>query len=240
MTTPTPPFTPPSGYDRVKVVRSFQELVATPFADGVNALCWPRTLPGDFNEIVNHLGAPEEIITLEDAFLRTLPLSAAGRIARDILIQDQQWLRDAGVAPILNCIPAYPRDAEAGPVATDVYGFHADSATVMADTYLCSYTEAASEGLRNDEARRRVDIPEVRAELLKLHGGPDDDDFLVYLNENCFDLHYAPLPQARPFSFGLGNLWRIATEYPGCPVPPCIHRAPDTVPGRPPRLLLIS
>ena len=61
-----------------------------------------------------------------------------------------------------------------------------------------------------------------------------------YLNENFFDLHYAPLPQARPFSFGLGHLWRIATEHPGSPVPPCIHRAPATLPGQPPRLLLIS
>ncbi len=41
-------------------------------------------------------------------------------------------------------------------------------------------------------------------------------------------------------SFGLGNLWRIAVDYPGSPVPPCIHRAPITRPGRPPRLLLIS
>jgi hypothetical protein len=29
-------------------------------------------------------------------------------------------------------------------------------------------------------------------------------------------------------------------EYDGSPVPPCIHRAPDTRPGDPPRLLLIS
>ena len=36
------------------------------------------------------------------------------------------------------------------------------------------------------------------------------------------------------------NLWRIATDHPGCPVPPCIHRAPATLPGASPRLLLIS
>ena len=55
-----------------------------------------------------------------------------------------------------------------------------------------------------------------------------------------YDLHYAPQPGAQPFSFGLGNLWRIAVEWPGSPVPPCIHRAPDTQPGDPARLLLIS
>ena len=36
------------------------------------------------------------------------------------------------------------------------------------------------------------------------------------------------------------HLWRIAVDYPGSPVPPCVHRAPETRPGRPPRLLLIS
>jgi hypothetical protein len=110
----------------------------------------------------------------------------------------------------------------------------------VADTYLCSYTEAASEGLRNDEAVRHVDIPETRAQLLEEFGGEDDDAFLEFLNGNYYDLHYAPLPHAQPFSFGLGNLWRIAIEYPGSPVPPCIHRAPTTFPGQSPRLLLIS
>jgi hypothetical protein len=33
------------GYPRIQQVNSFQELVSTPFAGGVNALCWQRTLP---------------------------------------------------------------------------------------------------------------------------------------------------------------------------------------------------
>jgi hypothetical protein len=85
-----------------------------------------------------------------------------------------------------------------------------------------------------------VDIPEIRAELLRLYGGNDDAGFLEYLAENFYDLHYAPLARARPFSFGIGNLWRIAIKYPGSPVPPCVHRAPLTLPGQPARLLLIS
>jgi hypothetical protein len=85
-----------------------------------------------------------------------------------------------------------------------------------------------------------VDILETRAELLAAFGGADDDDFRDFLNEHCYDLHYAPLPHARPFSFGLGNLWRIAVDWPGSPVPPCIHRAPETLPAESPRLLLIS
>ena len=141
---------------------------------------------------------------------------------------------------MLNCIHGYPRDEQPGPVPTDVFSFHADSAPVEADTWLCTYHGAPSEGLRNDEAQRRVDVPETRAALLKLFGGKDDNDFRAWLNENCYDLHYAPVPSAQPFSFGVGHLWRIAVDWPGSPVPPCLHRAPETFPGQPPRLLLIN
>ena len=226
--------------NRVRVVRSFSELVATPFSDGVNALCWPRTLAGDFDEITARLGAIEEITSLDEDDLLSLELSPAGNAARAILIEDLRLLREHGLAPNLDCIPAYPRDDESGPVPTDVYSFHADSANTVADTFLCSYTEASSEGVRNEEARCCVDIPEIRAELLRRHGGVDDDSFRAYLTENFFDLHYVATPEARPYSFGLGNLWRIATAYPGCPVPPCVHRAPATRAGQAPRLLLIS
>ncbi len=237
---PSASFTPPTGYSRIKIVTSFDELFSTSLANGVNALCWPRALAGDFDEITATLGPLDEITTLDDDDLRALTLSPAGRTARDQLLADQRLLRDHGLSPSLDCIPAYPRDDDAGPVPTDVYSFHADSATVVADTYLCSYTVAASEGLRHEDAIRCVDLPETRAELLKRYGGADDADFRTYLKERFFDLHYVATPDATPFNFGLGNLWRIATDYPGNPVPPCVHRAPTTRPGQPPRLLLIS
>lgn len=232
-------FTQP-GYTCVKLVKSFHELATTPFADGVNALCWERTLAGDFGEVVARLGTGEGIVTLDESRLLALPVDAAGRTAIDMLLADQRLLRERGVDPVLNCIHGYPRDMDPGPVPTDVFSFHADSAPGPADTWLCTYHGPASEGLRNDEAQRRVDHPATRAALLKNFGGEDNDDFRAYLNENCYDLHYAPVPPAQPFPFGLGNLWRIAVEYPGCPVPPCIHRAPETQPGQPPRLLLIA
>jgi hypothetical protein len=230
----------PSGYPRIKVVASFDELVSTPFANGVNALCWPRTLPGDFGEVLKHLPAGDGITALDEEELAALPVSAAGRMAIDILLEDQRMLQDCGLDPELNCINGCFRDEMPGPVRTDVCSFHVDSATVETDTYLCTYIGAWSEGLRNDEALRRVDIPETRAALLQQFDGPDDDGFLEYLSDNCYDLHYAPMPHAQPFGFGLGNLWRVAVQYPGCPVPPCIHRAPETLPGDQRRLLLIS
>jgi len=229
-----------SDYPRIQRVNTFHALATTPFAGGVNALCWERPLPSGFDEVVALLGAGEGLVTLDESRLRALPVSAAGRAATDRMLADQALLRALDRDPVLNCIHGYPRDEDPGPVVTDVFSFHADSAPIAADTWLCTYHGAPSEGLRNEDAQRRVDLPATRAGLLKLFGGKDDADFRAFLRENCYDLHYAPSPHARPFSFGLGNLWRIAVEHPGSPVPPCIHRAPETAPGEPPRLLLIS
>jgi hypothetical protein len=229
----------PAGSARVRRVHSFHELVTTTFADGVNALCWPRALPGDFGEVVAQLGRGEGLASLDEAGLRSLALSAAGRAAAEVLVADLRLLREHGLAPVLDLIHGYPRDGDAEVVATDVYSFHADRAPVETDTYLCTYYGPATEGLDNGAARRHVDIPATRAALLRRHGGADDEAFAAFLEENCYDLHYAPVPGAQPFAFGLGNLWRIAIAWPGCPVPPCIHRAPATAPGQV-RLLLIS
>jgi hypothetical protein len=234
------PLTLPSDYPRIRRVNSFQELVSTRFANGVNALCWERQLEGDFAEIVQLLGPAEGITNIDEDRLLVLPVSAAGGVAIANLLADQRLLREHELDPALNCIRGYPRDEKPGPVATDVFSFHADSATVETDTWLCTYHGPSSEGLRNDEARRRVDAPATRAELLKCFGGQDDEAFRVYLNDHCYDLHYEPIPTARPFAFGQGNLWRIALAWPGSPVPPCIHRAPETFAGEPTRLLLIS
>ena len=206
----------------------------------MNAFCWPRQLPGDFQEIINTLQAGEGMTTIEDDDLRALALSGLGAVARDILLADQALLREAGLAPILDCIVGYPSDDVSGPIPTDVYSFHVDSAPVPADTYLCTYIGAPSEGLNNEMAERRVDVPETRATLLQSYGGADDASFAQHLRKNCFDLHYAPRPDATPYTFGIGNLWRIAIAHPGSPVLPCIHRAPLTPPGAPARLLMIS
>ena len=188
-----------------KAVTCLDELVSTPLEGGVNALYWPRTLPGDFGEIVEALGPGVGIIPVDEACLADLPLSDAGRVARDLLLADQQGLRAFDLQPGLDCVHGSVREAPEGLFHTDVHSFHVDTATVPADTYLCTYFGTPSDGLRNDEAVRRADVPETRAELLKLYGGPDDVGFLEYLAENFYDLHYVPRPEARSFSFGLGK-----------------------------------
>jgi hypothetical protein len=120
-----------------------------------------------------------------------------------------------------------------------VLSFHADRAPVEADTWLCTYAGRASEGLDNDDAVRLVDVPAVRAALLQGYGGADDDGFAAYVREGSFDLHHRAVDGAAAFSFGVGPLWRIAVDWPGCLVPPCLHRAPSTGDDDPPRLLLL-
>lgn len=224
---------------RVRTVRSFAELRETRFAGDVNALCWERTLPGDYPEVIAALGAGNGIVTIDDDRLQALDLSPAGQLAAAALLADQALLRTHDLAPSLNCIYDCVRGPDAGIVPTDVLSFHVDTAPIEVDTWLCTYHGACSEGLANEEALRKVDQPGIRAALLQEYGGTDDAGFAEFLSEQSYDLHYAPAPTAQPYAFGTFSLWRIATQWPGSPVPPCIHRAPENHPGSP-RLLLIS
>lgn len=218
-------------------VENFPQLLAAPFSGDTNALCWRRTLAGDFAEVAARLGPGEGIVRLGEERLRRLALSPAGAAAVTVMLDDWCQLQAQGLEPELNAIYAYPRDEAAGAVPTDVLSWHVDSATEPADTWLCTYHGASSEGLRNAEAIRRVDDPTTRAALRREFGDGDDAAFADWLRENCYDLHYAARPGAQPWSFEVGHLWRVATAHPGSPVPPCIHRAPATA-GL--RLLLIA
>jgi hypothetical protein len=225
---------------RRAVVDDFADLVRRPLADGVVAVCWSRTLAGDFDEVARLLAPEDGMIVVDEDMLRALPTSAAGRVAADAMIEDVRRLDALGLDPVLNCITSYRSDARGLPIAVDVMSFHADRAPIEVDTWLCTYAGRSSEGLDHDDARRRIDEPATRAALLRAYGGADDDGFAAFVREGSFDLHYAAVDGARPFSFGVGNLWKVAVEWPGCPVPPCLHRAPRTGPGDAPRLLLIA
>jgi hypothetical protein len=224
---------------RVREVGSFEELLRTPFEGEVNALCWKRALVGDFAEVVAKLGAGTGIVAVEDTDILTLDLSSSGRLAAEALLEDQRLLREHDLDPVLNCIHDCVRGSDAGIVPTDVISFHVDSSPVEVDTWLCTYFGACSEGVANEDAVRKVEIPETRAALLREYGGVDDEGFAEYLTDCSYAFHYEPKPGARPYLFGQFALWRIATLWPGNPVLPCIHRAPENRPGEP-RLLLIS
>lgn len=223
----------------IRCVRSFEELISTPFGDGINALCWPRELDGDYADVLAKLDLPSGITHLAAETLRALPLSEAGHRAVETMLADHDLLTEHGILPTLDGINGYVPLGQTGPLRTDVCSWHVDSATCEADTWLCTYHGASSEGLPNEQVIRHVDVPETRAKLLQIYGGSDDEDFIEWLNDHFYDLHYLPLPHAQPFRFGIGHLWRVATLHEGCPVPPCVHRAPDPIPGEP-RLLLIA
>jgi hypothetical protein len=224
---------------RRDVVDSFAELVRRPLDDGINALCWPRALAGDFGEVARLLAPTEGVLTVDAHTLRALSLSPAGRVAADGMLDDMRALDELGRDPMLNCITSYARDERGLPISTDVLSFHADRSPIEVDTWLCTYFGKSSEGLDNDDARRLIDAQNVRRALLEEYGGDDDDGFAAFVRDGAFDLHYGVVDGAAPFSFGVGHLWRIAVEWPGCRVPPCLHRAPATQPGDEPRLLLI-
>jgi len=222
---------------RRRWVDSFEALLE-PFQAGVNAKCLSRTLDADFDALTAALAprADDEggVLVVDDALLRKL--HGVDARAVEVLLDDRARLAALGREPQLNLITHYPRDTRGLPVSVDVHSFHVDRAPVEADTFLCTYAGASSEGLDDEDALRRIDDPTIRAALRELHGR--DEDFDDFLTEGCFDLHFAKRPGARPFSFGVGHLWRLSVAWPGAPVTPCIHRAPDAD-GRP-RLMLIS
>ncbi|MFO0596979.1 MAG: hypothetical protein U0228_16810 [Myxococcaceae bacterium] len=210
---------------RIQQVHSLDALLA-PFTREVNARCFSRTLTGDFEAVARQL-ATDGVLEVDAELLQSAPgLDAA---AVRVLLDDLAWLTSLGREPQLNVITHYPKDTRGLPITVDVHSFHVDSAPVEADTFLCTYAGACSEGLENEAALRLIDEPTVQA-ALRAQG--------LEAEAHHFDLHFAAAPGAQPFSFGVGSLWRLAVDWPGSPSLPCIHRAPAWD-GRP-RLLLIS
>ena len=66
---------------RHATVDSFAELAGRPLTNGINALCWPRTLAGDFGEVARLLAPGVDVVTVDADMLQALSLSPAGRIA---------------------------------------------------------------------------------------------------------------------------------------------------------------
>ncbi len=225
------------GENQIRCVANFQDLVSTPFQGGINAICWTRQLRGDFSEIVRKLALNGNMAVLGEEDLLELQLSEEGMQARELLLNDLKVLKAHGASPILNLIKCYERDDSYPFFPTDVYSFHVDRSPVPTDTFLCTYYGEPSEIVPNAQAEQKVLVPEIRDELKKLYRGADED-FDLFLSEHFFDLHYRAKPTASPISLGQGNLWRLAVDYPGSQVLPCVHRAPEEKNGQN-RLLMI-
>jgi hypothetical protein len=228
---------PSATVNQIHRVTHFQELVSTPFGGNINAMCWTRTLQGNFAEIVSKLNPSENIATIEAEELHALELSLQGQLAREILLNDLKLLTAHGASPILNVIKYYDRDDSYPFFPTDVYSFHVDRSPIATDTFLCTYHGEPSEILPNTQGTQKVLIPEIRKELKKLYGA-NDEGFESFLTEYFFDLHYQALPNSQPISLGVGHLWKLAVDHPESPVLPCLHRAPNETSGQL-RLLLI-
>ncbi|KAF2326599.1 DUF1826 domain-containing protein [Flavobacterium ginsenosidimutans] len=226
-----------SANNQIGVVSTFFELVNTNFQGETNALCWHRSLDGDFKEIVEKLSLKENITEVSSKDLIALQLSEKGNIAREIILNDLQLLTDFGASPSLNLLKCYERDDEFDFISTDVYSFHVDRSPIATDTFLCTYHGAASDIVSNSQAEQKILIPEIRAKLNELHDGAEEE-FENFLKENYFDLHYQLHADAEPVNLGLGHLWRLAVDHPKQEVLPCIHRAPVENEGEY-RLLLI-
>jgi hypothetical protein len=223
--------------DQIQYVTNFAGLVSVPFGGAKNACCWARTLTGDFAEIVKKIDVTENITALDPQELLGLQLSEQGQAARSILLNDLELLKANGAAPTLNIIKWYERDEDYPFISTDVYSFHVDRSPIPTDTFLCTYYGESSEIIPNSQAEQKILVPEIRDELRKLYQGPDAG-FETFLSEHYFDLHYRAKPHARPISLGLGNMWRLAVDFPESKSLPCIHRAPTEKTGAF-RLLLI-
>lgn len=223
---------------QIKTVSNFKDLVATPFQGEINAICWHRQLLGDFEEIVRKIDLNENLKVLDQADLLDLDLTEQGQLARDILLNDWKLLEAYGAAPILNLINCYERDDAYPFFPTDVYSYHVDRSPVPTATFLCTYYGASSDILPNAQAKQKILVPEIRAELKKLYGEADEEGFEEFLTEYFFDLHYQAKLAAEPINLGIGHLWRLEVDHPESEVLPCVHRAPKENEGEQ-RLLLI-
>ncbi len=217
-------------------VNNFQELISTPFQGTTNAISWSRDLEGDFEEIVNAVAFEGTMLEIDEEDLLALELSEAGKVARDTILSDFKLLSELGASPVLNIISNYEAD-EHPFFPTDVYSFHVDRSPIATDTFLCTYYGDASELISNQDAIQKIQVPDIRKKIVQAYSG-EAKDFEAYVSEHFFDLHYQAVEDASVIQAGIGHLWRLAVDYPGSNVLPCIHRAPIEKKGSK-RLMLI-
>ena len=226
----------PQTNENLLFVKTFEELLSTPFEGKINALSWKREIEGDYEEIVNAFEFKENIIEIDPSDLKNLKLSEAGIIAINTILNDYELLQSQGASPVLNIIKYYEEDTSFLFFPTDVYSYHVDRSPVATETFLCTYFGSPSELIPNEQAIQKITIPEIREKLISLFDG-ETTEFETFLSEHFFDLHYATKPNTQPIQSEIGHIWRLAVEHPSSKVLPCVHRAPKENGKK--RLLLI-
>ncbi len=195
----------PLDYPNIQQVNSFEELSETPFERGLNALCWPRVLAGNFGQVVDELGRSNDgVVKIDERMLARLALAADGKLAAEAMRTDLQRLRELDLEPELNCITAYPRDP--GTVPTDVYSFHVDEAPIE-NRHLVVYLLWTRERrvAQHDQALACLEIEALKNALWQQFRGSDATAFDTYVKEHSYHLHYRAKPGARPGLLVLGT-----------------------------------
>ncbi len=159
----------PSEKQQIQFVSNFQDLTSVPFLGETNAMCWNRSLVGDFSEIVDQIELKDAMKVIELEELKALKLSDNGQLAVEILLNDFKLLSDYGASPVLNIIKSYEKDPTNPFFPTDVYSFHVDRSPIPTDTFLCTYLGESSEILPNSNAIQKVLVPEIIAEKTFTH-----------------------------------------------------------------------
>lgn len=137
-------------------------MVTIPFQGAKNALCWNRSLKGDFSEIAKKVVCNGNIASISPKELFAVQLSEEGNLASEMLLCNLKLLEDYGAAP-LNVIENYERDEDVPLLPTDVYSFHVDRSPVPTATFLCTYFGAASDFFAKRTSNTKRLVPEIRA-----------------------------------------------------------------------------
>ncbi len=214
----------PKDYDLLKVVGSLKDMFNAGVGEVCNVVLFPRKkLSGDFNGLARRLwkdfGDPNDLefpeLHKEDLEQVVTSLRGRQKIACQKIIDDIVTFESHGFHGGLRLIvpDSYMK------VNAAVHEFHGDVAE--GHRLMCCYNAPVTEALRNDEA--------VYKGIRTTVSGRNEKEFPVY----------KPEKGAKPFSFGVGDIWYQVSNY-WSDVDAFIHRAVETKAGDPPRLLFAA
>lgn len=198
----------PADYGRIRLVKSRRALLTTPFNKNTDVILYPRSiLSPEFNALAK-AGAFEEVAKLAGKSLYprfTTPMlqefinavmsskqPEKVKNALDLIVGDMTAscrAKPGGIRPFKEIFRI---------IGTKGYGnetddYHADGVTNFG-RIMCVYTPFVTQWLRKQDA---------------IHTGYNDDGTPAY----------RPAGKAKPFSFGIGDMWRHSDQFVHCARP---------------------